>query len=221
MKYYGQKEGGHSKNIYRHGGFFMPTATTPTEREHPTRINSRNKKKRKKNASMWINSWLTCKFLCSELVTFNLTCWSPLRLPHFIVLASNITSPLRVDFLLSVCPQELGIHDNTSVVFSGDLFPDLSQTHAWMGEVRKQFEKNLAACSFLSDESSNAWLFNSMWCGAPGRERIERKMVISVLICLWLTESNPQHSLQDCITRTANSNKPATRSGFEGDDWEC
>ena len=48
MKYYGQKEGGHSKNIYRHGGFFMPTATTPTEREHPTLINSRNKKKEKK-----------------------------------------------------------------------------------------------------------------------------------------------------------------------------
>ena len=139
------------------------------------------KYKKKKNASIWINSWLTCKFLCSELVTFNLTCWSPLRLPHFIVLASNITSPFWVDFLLSVCPQELGIHDKTNVVFSGDLFPDLSQTHAWMGEVRKQFEKNLAACSFLSDASSNAWLFNSMWCGAPGGNRIDRKMVISLL----------------------------------------
>ena len=191
MKYYGQKEGGHSKNIYNMVDFSCPQQ--PHQLNESTQLLSTReiKKKRKKNASMWINGRLTCKFLCSELVTFNLTCWSPFRLPHFIVLASNITSPFWVDFLLSVCPQELGIHDNTSVVFSGDLFPDLSQTHAWMGEVRKQFEKNLAACSFLSDESSNAWLFNSMWCGGPGGNQIERKMVISVLICLRLTEPNP------------------------------
>ena len=36
---------------------------------------------------------LTAKFLCSELDTFILTCWSPVRLPHFIVFVSNTASP--------------------------------------------------------------------------------------------------------------------------------
>lgn len=109
---------------------------------------------------------LTVKFLCSGLKTFSLTCWSPALLPHFIVFASNTASPFWA-FLVSRIPHEDGIQDRLSVVLSVVLFPDLSQTKAWIGALRKQFENSLAVCSCFCEESSNTRLFNSMWCGAP------------------------------------------------------
>ena len=127
---------------------------------------SKQKKTLTKHCGRTILQKLTVKFLWSELNTLSLTVWSPLRLPHFIVFASNTASPFWA-LLVSSNPQEDGVQDRLSVVLSGVLFPELSQTKACTGALRKQLEKSLALCSCFCDGSSNAWLLNSIWCGAP------------------------------------------------------
>ena len=227
MKYYVQKEGGHSNNIYQRGGVFTAAANTTTEREHATLHNSKytwlKKKRKEKRApqveltagspansyalNLWPSTWLAApRFDCRISLHW------PQTSPH----------PSGLTFCSASAHKSLG-STTGGALFSAAICSLIYRRRMrewanWGNSLRKTWQRA------RSWAMSRQTLDFSTLCDAEPLVGIglrEKWLFRHWSICNLRNQTRSIPFLHKRLHNiTVNSNKSETRSGLAGDFWE-